>query len=266
MVYKAVIHGLGNGAHATARESPGAHAAVHVAHLVMQQNVGRARRHYAERRPDDAAARMRGYDQRVFEVFVQEICNTHGVKAHHVVDRILTQLHRLFAHVHQFEQVPGLEGGRIRRCAQQEFTDDTALPHDVTVKAHGGIRIALAVPCYFPAGNIRVDVTANVVAILGNGHAAAERHDLQPIPGQVHAAVNLGPQQAAHVGSIGINPVLVQFPAGRGAAKVLVFLHHQDIQSCHGEVCAIGQAVVTRTDDDRIIFHGYLLRLVRFCA
>ena len=202
---------------------------------------------------------MRCFDQRTFEVLIQEIRDAHGVETHRVVDNVFAQVHHLLAHVEQFKQVTGLEGSRVRRCAQQQFTDEAALPHEVTIKAHAGIRITRAVPRYFPAGNIRVDVIAYVVAVPGKGHAAAVRHDLQPIFGQVHAAENLRSQQAAHVGSVGIDPVLVHFPAGSGSAKVLVFLHHQDIQSCHGEVCTIGQAVVARSDDDRIIFHchGY---------
>jgi len=43
-----------DGARAAARESPGAESAVDFAHVVMQQNVGCARRAHAEKRADYA--------------------------------------------------------------------------------------------------------------------------------------------------------------------------------------------------------------------
>jgi hypothetical protein len=53
---EAGVHGVGDRAHAPARESPGAHAAVDVAHGVVQQDVSRAGRHHAQSGADDAAA------------------------------------------------------------------------------------------------------------------------------------------------------------------------------------------------------------------
>ena len=62
MVYETIMHSVRYGAHTPARESPGAHASVHVTHRVMQQDVSGTGRHHAESRPDDAAAGMRSFD------------------------------------------------------------------------------------------------------------------------------------------------------------------------------------------------------------
>jgi hypothetical protein len=153
---------------------------------------------------------MRRLDQRIFEIFIEEIRDAHGVKAHRVVDQVLAHLQCFPAHVHHFEQVARLERSRVGRRAQQELPDEAALAHDVPVVARGGVGVAVAVPRHFPPRGIRIDVGADVVAVLRDGHRAPVRHDLQAVFPQVQAAVHLRAQQAAHVGTVGVLPVTIR--------------------------------------------------------
>ena len=227
---------------------------------MMQKDVRGAGRHHAERRADDATTGVRSLDQWILEILIEEIRDAHRIETQRVINQILTQLHRFLAHVHHFEQVTRLERSRVRRRAQQELPDEAALAHDVAVVTHGGVGVAVAVAGHLAARCVRIDISADVIAILGDCHTAAVRHDLQAVLGQVQAAVDLGAQQAAHVGTIGVLPVvLVQGAADRCPADKFIFLDHQSVEPCLGEVGAIGQAVVACADDDRIIFfcHGY---------
>ena len=64
---------LGDRPHPAARKAPGAHVAVHIAHRVMQEHIGRARRHRPQRRADDRGNRLIGLDRRMLEILVEEV-------------------------------------------------------------------------------------------------------------------------------------------------------------------------------------------------
>ena len=118
-------------AHAAARESPRADRAVDVAHVVMQQHVGRARRVHAHGRADDAAAGEVRLDEIGLEIFAEEIRDAHRVEAHRVVDGLLAELRELLAEIDHFADVARPQRGRVRRRAQQQRTDELALAHHV---------------------------------------------------------------------------------------------------------------------------------------
>src|SRR3546814_1184649 len=74
-------HRLGAAAHAATREAPGANVAVDLAHVVMQQHIGGARRVDPEPGPDDAGAGEMGLHHLGLEVLVEEFADRHGPEA-----------------------------------------------------------------------------------------------------------------------------------------------------------------------------------------
>ncbi len=44
---------------------------------------------------------------------------------------------------------------------------------------------------------------------------------------EIECVVDLGPEQAADIGTVRVNPAFVQFPADRGAADVVVLFYDE---------------------------------------
>ena len=70
--------GVGDCSGASAGESPGAERAVDFSHVVMQQNVGGARRAHAEECADDSRGGHRGFEDISLEPLVEKIDGAHG--------------------------------------------------------------------------------------------------------------------------------------------------------------------------------------------
>jgi hypothetical protein len=122
---------LGHGTHTTTREAPRTDVAIDFAHVVVQQDVGRARRVHPEGRADDAAARLGGLDYLGLEILVEVLGHAHGPEADRLVHAILAHLPELAADVQKLEQVFRLERGRVGRRGQQEVANEPALAHRV---------------------------------------------------------------------------------------------------------------------------------------
>ncbi len=69
--------GLGHAARAALGDAPGAEGAVDLAHVVVQQHVGRARRAHAQEGADDARGRHRGLERLRLEPALQEVGRAH---------------------------------------------------------------------------------------------------------------------------------------------------------------------------------------------
>ena len=198
--------------------------AVDIAHVMVQQHVSRARRLHAERRADDAAAGEVRLDHVILEILVQVIRDAEHVEAQRVVDRLFAELAELAAQVQQFLEVARGERGRVRRRAQQHRADEAALTHGVARIAQVRVGIARAEARDLAALDVLVDVAAEHVAIACEGDSAAIGHDLQSMPREVESAEDLRPQQAADVGAVRVDPVLVQLAAhGRAADPRVAF-------------------------------------------
>ncbi len=98
--------GLRYRSHAAAGEPPRADVAVDLAHVVMQQHVGRAGRVNAERRADDAAARLGRLDDVGFEVLVEVLGDAHGPEADRLVHPVFAHLPELAPDVQELPEIP----------------------------------------------------------------------------------------------------------------------------------------------------------------
>ena len=175
----------------------------------MQQDVRRARRIDAERRADDAAARQMRLDEIGLEVLAEEVGDTHGVKADRVVDRLLTELGEFLAQIDHLADVARPERGRVGRRAQQQRTNELALPHHVRRVAVVGIGIARVVPRELAALHVVIRVVAEDVAAARDRHPAAVGHHLQPMARELQVAEQLRPQQTANIRAVRVDPALL---------------------------------------------------------
>ena len=90
-------------------------------------------------------------------------------------------------------------------------------------------------------------------AVVTEGHRAQVGHEQQPVTGEVEIAVQGLAHHAADVGAARVVPARLQFPSDSGAANIVVFFQHHDVESGPGEIGCIGQAIVARTDNDGIV-------------
>ncbi len=106
---------------------------------------------------------------------------------------------------------------------------------------------------HFTIRNFGIVVGAEVVAVLHELHRTAERRYLQSVPMQFQRPENLGPQQAADIGTVGVDPVLVEIAADRGAADVVVLFDADDVEPCPGEEGGGRQTIMAGADDDGVV-------------
>ncbi len=116
-----------------------------------------------------------------------------------------------------------------------------------------GIRIAGRMALYFPAQCIVIGVIPEIVAILHKGQAALIGRDLQAVATQIQIACHFGAQQAADIGTVGIGPARMQFPADRRPTDPVILFNDQRLQARPGQITARRQAIMTRPYNNCII-------------
>ena len=109
---------------------------------MVQQNIGRARRHGAKSGADDGGHGEIGLDDIALEILVKEIADRHGPEADHVIHGRLAELSEVLAEPHQFGHVARAEARRIGRGAQQQRANEAAVAHDIAGVAVIGLGIA----------------------------------------------------------------------------------------------------------------------------
>ena len=271
---------LADRAHAAAREAPGADLPVDLAHVVVQQHVGRARRIGPERGADDGGCGGEALPARRLEILVEEIGDRHRPEADHVVHVPLAQPPELAADLQQALEVlamaPGIDAvlheridlRRIRRRHQQRALDEAAIAADLHRVFVVRLGVADRMAAQRFARAVVVAVIDDPLALrIGRG-VDVVRDDLQPVARQVEEAENLRPQQRADVGAGRIGEAGILLFRHGGAADLLAPLQHQHLQlvlavllAALGEIGRAGQAVVAAADDDRVI--GLLHRPAR---
>jgi hypothetical protein len=243
--------------HAAACVAPGADGAVHFAHVVVQQHVGRARRAGPEAGADDRAAGEMGLDQFGLEILVEKIGDAHGPEPDGVVHPRLAEIAEGAAHLEQAAQVARAQRRGIRRRLHQHRADKAALAHDLGGIAVVGLGVAQRVAGQFPPVHVVVVVAGDVVAIAGHRQPAIVRGDLQPVFRQLQFAHDFRPHQAADVGAVGVGEPRVELTADRGAADIRVALDDQHVEPGPCEIRGGRQAVVARTDHNDVVgFHA----------
>ena len=243
---------LGHAAHAAARIAPGADIAIHIAHRVMEENIGRAGRHRPQRRADDRADGLIGLDRRVLEILVQIIGDRHGPEPDHVIHRQLRQAEHLFAQPGQFGNVARPKTGRIGRRPHQHRPDEAAMAQHIAGIAVIGLGIAFGMAGDLAAVGIMVAEHAQIAAVPGHQRAPLIGQDLKAVSGQLQIAHDLGAEQAVDVRTVGIGEAGVKLAADRRAADPVVLFHHADLQPRPRQIAGRDQPVMPRADDQNV--------------
>jgi hypothetical protein len=100
---------------ATAAESPGAEGAIDFAHVVVEQNVGRAGRANAEERADNAGSGHGGFQHVGLKPLVEEVGGTHSHQLHQGVALVGRKFPEALQHEVQLLQILRIQRGRVRR-------------------------------------------------------------------------------------------------------------------------------------------------------
>ena len=243
---------LGDGPHAAARIAPGADRAVDLAHVMVQQHVGRAGRHRPQRRADDAGDGEIGLDDVGLEILVEEIRDRHRPEAQRQRHLFPAQPGEFLAEIKHLAEVARPEACRVGRGAHQKRLDEAALPRHIAGIAVVGLRVALREPRELAAVCVVVAAVGEIVAVMGEHRPALVGDDLQAEARQLQVAHDLGPEQRADIGAIGIEEAPRQLAAGGCASDPVVLFHHQYVEPGTLQVAGVDQPVVAAADDDRV--------------
>ena len=91
-----------------------------------------------------------------------------------------------------------------------------------------------------------VAVVGEIVAVAGEHRAALIGDDLQAEARQFEVAHDLGPEQRADIGAVGVEEARRQRAADGRAADPVVLLDHQHVEPGALQVAGVDEAVVAR--------------------
>ena len=156
------------------------------------------------------------------------------------------------AEIDQLADVARAKAGRVGRGAHQERLDEAALPRHVARIAVVGFGIPRREAREFAAMGVVVAVVGEIVAVAREDRAALVGDHLQSEARQLEIAHDLGPEQRADIGAVGIEKARRQRAADRRAADPVVLLDDQHVEAGALQIAGVDQAVVAAADDDRV--------------
>ena len=252
-------------------DAPGAERAVDLAHVVVEQDVGRARALDALVRADDPRRRHRRLERIGLEPLVEEVRGAHRHELDE--DRLLAlrELLEAAGEAGQGQQRPRIEAGQVGRGDGQDRLDEPGhLDHQLAVFL---VRLGVA---RRPAAQLAdgpavvVDPPQVVAAAVGRALAlverrerAVERQDVQAVPRQLEVADDLGPEQRDDVAEDREAEAREELLGHRGAAQDVALLEDEGLHAGAGEIGGADQAVVAAADDDRVVGLGHCSLLGR---
>jgi hypothetical protein len=83
----------------------------------------------------------------------------------------------------------------------------------------------------FPPTNRGLMITAEIVAILFESDTSLQRYNFQTMAAEIKGLIDFWPEQATDIGTIGIFPTLVYFPANRCPAYMVILFKDYYIES-----------------------------------
>ena len=219
---------------AAAREAPGAERAVDLAHVVVQQHVGRARRPHAEKRPDDPRRRHRRLEHVGLEPLIEEIDRAHRHQLDLVVAVHVGEGAEALAEERQLHELARIQRHRIgRRHVEDRLDEARHLDHRLAVLVVG-LGVEPRVP---PDLALRLGVVVHapqVVAVRHRREGAVERQDFQAVARQIEIADDLRPEQRHHVRADREAEARKHLLGDRRAADDVAALEHEDLAARRG--------------------------------
>ena len=240
-------------ARAVLGESPGAERAVDLAHVMVQQHVGRARRTRAEVRADDAARRLGALQRVELEPFLEQVGRRLRHQLGDAVDLVLAQRAAVLAELEQALHVAPAERRRVGRHQPDDRLDRLGRARHHARVLVVGLRIPRRMTVDLAARQVVIVPAREVIAVVERRDRARQRQDLQAVPRQLQVADDLGPQQAHHVREFGEAVARKDFFRDGGAADDFAPLQHADLLAGAREVRGRDHAVVAGADDEGIV-------------
>ena len=192
-------------------------------------------------------------DHRRLEILVEEVADRHGPEADGLAHLALAHVMEAPAEEQELADVTGAQGHGIGRRAQQQWPDEPALAHDGVDVALVIVGVAPRVALHLAAQGVVLAIVGEVAAVGGEGGAALVGHHLQAETRQIEVAHDLGAQQAADIGAVGVGPARLELAADRGPADPGGLLDHQHLEPGLGQIAGRGQPVVPGADDDGVV-------------
>ncbi len=249
--------GVRDRAGSAAREPPRSEGPVDLAHVVMQEHVGRAGRAHAQERADDPRRRHRRLEHVGLEPLIEEVDGAHRHELNLVVFVAIGERLEAPAEREQIEQAARVEGcGVWRGHAEDGFDEPAHVDHRLAV-----LVVCLGVDLRMTrnlAARLRVIVDPpQVVAARHGREGPIERKDLESVPRQVELPDDLRAEKRDDVRADGELESREHFLGDCGTTDHVTPLEDQHLPAGASQVGRIDEPIVAAADDDDVVVRHY---------
>ncbi len=242
----------GNAAGSVAAESPGAERAVDFSHVMVQQDVGGARRANAEESADDARGGHRRFQRVGFEPAIEEI---HGARSAELRQQeFVARLDPLPA-PHQPNELLEIAQGKARGIGRRRGQHR---PHEPADAHHRAAEILVRLGVQggkardLPPRAHRVVRPPQIVA-FERRERAVERENFEAVAHQVQLANDFRAEQGDYVGKNGEAETGNNLFGNSRAAEHGPAFNDKHLAPGASQVRGVHQAIVPAPDDDDIV-------------
>ncbi len=246
---------LGDRAHAAFDEAPAA-GALMLAHDVMHDDIGRARRFRAGEGADRGVVGEDRLDRVGFEPRRQELV---GALGHQIDDAINFAADMAMAPEQgsgRFERFP-IPLARIDRRLEEQFADDVGGLLEIGVEGGVDLGVVAREAGELSLGLLHVVAEDDVVAVIERTEEIVGRQHLEAEFAQLELGDDARVQQAHDIGEDRRAKARGDLLGHRGAADDGAPFENQGLQPGLCKIGAADEAVVSGTDDDCVILRGH---------
>src|ERR1700686_3854459 len=253
--------GVGDRTGAAAAETPGAERTIDFTHVVMQENVGGARRTDAEKGTDDAGGGHGGFEDVGFKPLVEEVGGAHGHELGERVAFIGAEFAKTLQQEVELLEILWIQRGGIRRNYGEHGLHEAAHRRHHFGEFVVGFGIEAGVAANFALRFGVVVDTPEVVAIEHGGKGAVERKNFEAVVGQIQFANDFGAEQRDYVGTFREQEAWDDFFGDCGAAEDAAPFEDQHFFPSFRQISGVHETIVTASDDDHIVGLRHSLEL-----
>ena len=251
--------GLAESPHASSNISPDPAGAIGLAHDMMEEYVGRARRPGACHRADDRICRERYLELLALEPLIQQAGGAAGEHPEKGIE-LLAEPTGPEAQPGQAEKLAGPADsckGIGRRTVKRRLEHlDHAPEHGLVALV--GCRVTIAEFRDLPAVELGIRPEEEMLPTRkGSKGGGLPGQHLEAVVTQLQLPDDLRPKERVHVGQAGKPVARDELLGDSAAAHQLPALQDQDLSTRPGQIAGGDQAVVPRPDDNRVVFSHF---------